>query len=105
MKTLLMALSLALASASVHAEKWMEVTNKSGGKMILTTTQCKDKPALRVMMSTAPNKPTLFGCWAYIAGQVHVVYDDGDRYTYDADSFTLVDTDEPKPQQKGKYGY
>ena len=92
MKIQLIALALVMAASSAHAEKWMEVNNKSGGKLILTTEPCKDKPALRVMMSTAPNKPTLFGCWAYVAGQVHVVYDDGERYTYDPAAFTLIDT-------------
>lgn len=92
MKSALIMVALALAAGSAQAEKWLEVTNKSGGKLILTTEPCRDKPALRAMMATAPNKPTIFGCWAYIAGEVHVVYDDGDRFTYPADAFTLIDT-------------
>lgn len=83
-----------LMAGSVHAEKYLESYNKAGGKILLTGIPCKDTPSMREMLSTAPSKPTLFGCWAYVMGEIHVVYRTGDKYTYALSEFRLVEDKE-----------
>lgn len=93
MKKLLIA--LLLVSPIVHAEKYFELRNKAGGKIVLHAVECydKSKPSLKLVTATAPSQKTIFGCWGYIGGEVHVVYDDGERRSYPADVFTFIDTD------------
>jgi hypothetical protein len=84
---------LALVALTAHADKWLEVQNKTGGKILLTSAECPGKASMRRMMSTAPNNPTMFGCWTMMAEIIHVVYDDGTAYTYPLDAFQYIDTD------------
>jgi hypothetical protein len=96
-------LTLVLAAPIAHAEKWLEYPNKAGGKIILFANKCRDetRPALHAAMATIPSGQTLHGCWGLIAGDVHIVYEDGTTYSYPSGAFTLVDTDQPK----NKYNY
>lgn len=94
MKSLLIAL-LALAPMA-HAEKWMETNNQGKGRIVLLQAACKDIPAWKVMFSTAPNAKSLTGCWAYLAGEVQVRYDDGELYSYPASIFRFIDTEATK---------
>lgn len=93
MKKLL--ITLLLVSSSAYAEKYFEQRNKAGGKIVLHATQCydKSKPALRLATASSPTGKTDFGCWGYFGGEVHIVFDDGERRAYSADVFTFIDTD------------
>ena len=88
---------LLVACPTAHAEKYFELKNKAGGKIVLHATECydKSKPALKLATSSSPNSKTDFGCWGYFGGEVHIVYGDGERRAYPADAFTYVDTDNP----------
>lgn len=88
-------IALLLISSSAHAEKYFELKNKAGGKIVLHAAECYDKsrPSLKLATATAPSQKTEFGCWAYIGGEVHIVYEDGERRSYPADQFNFIDTD------------
>ena len=93
MKKLLIA--LLLVSGTANAEKYFEMKNKAGGKIVLHATECHDKSRAPLRLATASGKghKTDFGCWGYIGGEVHIVFDDGERRAYPAEAFTFVDTD------------
>lgn len=88
MKKLLVA--LLLVSGVAHAEEWWETSNKSGGKIVLLSSECTPRPdatTLKRMYAAHKEGETVWGCWNFWSGQVHVVYDDGAIYTYDAERF------------------
>ena len=90
MKKLILMLTLLCGSA--HAEEWLEIPNKLGGKIILTKTKCEKYPSLYFMISTNPQGKALTGCWTFLSGMVQVSYDDeGGIYTYDINKFVLKD--------------
>lgn len=88
---------LLVTCSTAHAEKYFELRNKAGGKIVLHANNCPDKSKIPLKMATAsaPSQKTMFGCWGYIGGEVHIVYDDGERRAYPADAFTFIDTDNP----------
>lgn len=83
---------LCLVTISAHAEEeWWEAPNKSGGKIVLLGGECTPKPELKTlkrMYAAHKDGQTFWGCWNYWSNQVHVVYDNGESYTYDAELFT-----------------
>mgnify|MGYP000361358735 CR=1 FL=1 len=95
MKTTIAMLLLAVA-ASTHAEKYFELRNKAGGKITILQNDCKGREPLKMMTASTPNGVTLFGCWGYFGGEVHVLYEDGERRAYPPDVFTFIDTDPKK---------
>jgi hypothetical protein len=81
---------LALLSTSAHAEEWFESANESGGKIVLLTYGCTSRPeatTMRRMYAAHRNGQTIWGCWNYWNDAVHVVYDEGQSYTYDPTLF------------------
>ena len=84
MKKLL--LIAALAAAPALADTWA-MPNKGGGEIVLTERSCPNgKGLLRVYGYLADGK-AIFGCWTVLDGMVHVVWDDGSRYTYPIENF------------------
>lgn len=84
MKRLLIALML--ISGFANAEEWFESANESGGKIVLLTSECSSRPeqkTLKRMYAAHKTGATVWGCWNYWSEQVHVIYDDGQSYTYD----------------------
>ena len=89
-KKLLLAL-LFVATAAHAEEEWWESANESGGKIILLNDQCTSRPDLKTlkrMFAAHKNGQTVWGCWNYWSGMVHVIYDDGQSYTYNPALFT-----------------
>ncbi len=73
-----------------HADQWLETTNQAGGKILLLNSRCSDRyPTLYLMMATLPTGRTIYGCWGYFSDMVHVVYDDGQTYSYPPSIFEL----------------
>jgi hypothetical protein len=86
MKKLLIA--LLLISGLAHAEEWWESDNEGGGKIVLLTYECPNVPKLKRMYAYTKSGETIWGCWNYWTGMVHVVYDKtGSSYTYDPELF------------------
>jgi len=89
MKKLLIALMLVCGAANAE-EEWFESANESGGKIVLLTAGCASRPeatTMRRMYAAHRNGQTVWGCWNYWNDAVHVVYDDGQSYTYDPNLF------------------
>jgi hypothetical protein len=86
MKKLLIALLLVSGLANA-AEEWFESANNSGGKIVLLTYACPNAPTLKRMYAYHKEGMTFWGCWNYWNDMVHVVYDNGDNYTYDPTLF------------------
>lgn len=85
MKKLLIAALLIPAIA--HAERWLEMPNNAGGKIILTEYKCPDNDKGRLVIASTKEGKTAEGCWFYFTDMVHVVWNDGKRYTYDPVNF------------------
>jgi len=84
-------LFLLLLSTTAYAEEWWESANESGGKIVLLDYACSSRPeakTLKRMYAAHKNGQTTWGCWNYWSDQVHVVYDDGQSYTYDPTLFS-----------------
>ena len=74
------------------AEDWFERPNRANGKIVLLSGACTPRPdatTMRRMYTTTDSGSTIWGCWNYWAGAVHVVYDDGQTYTYPPELFTF----------------
>jgi hypothetical protein len=89
MKKLLIVLLFAVTS--VHAEQWFESNNTGGGKIVLFKTKCEGRERGMIMLAYISGGKTINGCWWYFGDKVHVVYSDGDTYTYDPNAFVLKD--------------
>ena len=84
-------LIFALLCTTAHAEEWFESANESGGKIVLLTYGCTSRPdatTMKRMYAAHKNGQTTWGCWNYWNDAVHVVYDDGQSYTYDPNLFS-----------------
>jgi hypothetical protein len=82
MKKLMVALLLVCGVA--NAEQWLELKNTEGGVIVFTGTETKNCGAvLKWMYATAKDGTAYYGCWTYLNGKVHAVYDSGERRVYD----------------------
>lgn len=68
------------------ARTW-EMNNQGGGKIVLSERTCPKYPKLYEMYAYQSDGSSITGCWAVIDGKVHVVYIDGTRFIYNAESF------------------
>jgi hypothetical protein len=81
---------LLIVSSFAYADEWFEGLNQSGGKIVLLTDPCSPRPnakTLRRMYAAHANGKTLWGCWNFWNESIHVIYDDGESYTYDPNIF------------------
>jgi hypothetical protein len=87
MKKLLIA--LLFVATTGHAEQWFETNNTGGGKIVLFKNKCYGKESGMLMMAYLPGGKTVNGCWWYFGDKVHVIYNDGETYTYDPKGFVM----------------
>ena len=78
---------LCLLPALAKADSW-ELVNQAGGKIVLTTTPCSDKPNQNLVFSTTPSGNTIFGCWFGAENFVMIVWSDGAVSTFPGNVFT-----------------
>lgn len=89
MKKFLLAL-LFVVNVAHAEEEWWETPNTSGGKIVLLNSPCNNRTeqtTLKRMFAAHREGLTIWGCWNFWSGQVHVIYDDGKTYTYDPAGF------------------
>ena len=94
MKKLLILLCLLVSTA--HAEEWFEMPNQAGGKMILLTAKCVGKNNGGLVISTTTTGDTLNGCWYFFANMIHIVWEDGNKSSFNPSVFKYFNTNENK---------
>lgn len=77
MKKLL--IGLLFVATSAHAERWFEMKNDAGGKIILTTYKCEGTKEGKLAIATTDTGKSLDGCWYYFVEMVHIVWKTGDK--------------------------
>ena len=87
MKKLLIAL---LFITNVQAEIIATMPNRSDGYMYFTDALCREKKSpWKVVYSTYDGGGTIWGCWFYDDGMVHVSWWNGDTSAFRAEQLTL----------------
>lgn len=89
MKKLFIILSLLYSTvfAAEYVEKWLELVQKDGSKVILHLDRCK-KPGLgNVAMHVAPDNRVVAGCWVPIASVIYIDWVNGETMAYDHSLF------------------
>jgi len=100
MKTLLIALILAFATTATAVDV-AYIPNKSGGKIVLTNTDCKSGGKL--VFANVPSGKAISGCWFYTYPDDHirVLWSNSELYQYPLADLTLTDygkkNTNPKP--------
>lgn len=89
MKKLLLALLLCtstLAQADIVA--WLK--NRAGGYIYFTDTHCSGKGAYwKILYATTDSGKSIFGCWFYADGMVHVEWNNGNTSAFNANDLTF----------------
>ncbi len=88
MKKLL--LSLLLVASCAHAERWLEMPNNAGGKILLLESKCNtDKDSSgKLVIATTPQGANVHGCWYYFADMIHVAWKSGESSSFSPNDFT-----------------
>lgn len=82
---------LLLVCSSAYADKWLEMPNKAGGKILLLTNDCKGGNG-KMVIATTPNGDNVNGCWYYFADMVHIVWDSGSTSSFDPNNFVYKES-------------
>lgn len=83
----LLAAALVFTVTSAHAERWFEMKNNAGGKIILTEYKCEGTKEGKLAIATMDTGKSLDGCWFYFVDMVHVVWKTGDKSTFEPKDF------------------
>lgn len=83
----LAALALA-ASPAAHAEKWAEMPNQAGGKILLLPDSCDDGRG-RMVIATSSEGNSANGCWFLFADMIHIVWRGGKTSSFNPADFTM----------------
>lgn len=86
MKKLL--LCLLLVTSSAHAERWFEMLNNAGGKIILLESSCGKTDNGKLVIATTPAGDNVMGCWYYFAEMVHIAWNNGSTSSFNPSDFT-----------------
>lgn len=86
MKHLIFA-AMAAISFNAAAEVRFEAETTNGGSVVLTMRACSGESVLKDAYLIAPGGQTMNGCWGYFDDRIHVVWNDGSRFSYDPGHF------------------
>ena len=81
-------LSLLLVASCAHAERWFEMPNEAGGKIILLETKCDNTGNGKLVIATTPSGGNVHGCWYYFADMVHIAWKNGNSSSFSPNDFT-----------------
>jgi hypothetical protein len=84
-------LVLTLLCGTAHADKWLEMPNNAGGKILLLSSECKTGRG-HMVIATTPQGDSINGCWYYFADMVHVVWDGGKTSSFNPTDFTYKES-------------
>ncbi len=86
----ILALALVAAVSSVSAESIAYLTNKGGGRIVITDEACSNPQKGKIAYTTG-NTDTILGCWFIDDLYVHIVWaDDGKLRSYPLENWTLM---------------
>lgn len=88
----LLAVLLASISITALADSWA-MPNKAGGEIIITTRDCPKQKGLLRAYNYGSGGKLMEGCWTVLDERVHVIWEDGSRYTYPLESFYVKSKD------------
>lgn len=74
---------------SYAADRWLEMPNNAGGKIMLLNTKCSGTDEGKLVIATTPSGANVHGCWWYFAEMVHVVWKSGDTSSFDVNAFKV----------------
>lgn len=74
---------------SFAADKWFEMPNNAGGKIILMMSPCGSSENGRLIIATTPQGKNVQGCWYYFADMIHVAWKTGDTSSFNPQDFTF----------------
>ena len=72
-----------------HAERWFEMRNNAGGKIILTEYKCETGDGGKMVISTTKDGTTIQGCWFFFTDMVHIRWDSGTISSFNPNEFTM----------------
>ncbi len=82
-------LALAIVSTPALADKWLEMPNQAGGKILLLPDRCTDTENGRMVIATMPEGTNISGCWWFFADMVHIVWKGGKTSSFEPNAFTV----------------
>lgn len=82
---------LLLVCGTAYADKWLEMPNEAGGKILLLIQECSSGKG-KMVIATTPTGTNVNGCWYYFADMVHVVWQNGSTSSYDPKNFTFKES-------------
>ena len=71
-----------------HADEWLEMPNKAGGKILLLNSKCSGKETARMVIATTPEGDNVNGCWYFFADMIHIVWQGGQTSSFNPKDFT-----------------
>lgn len=84
--------ALLFISSSAYAEKWLEMPNVAGGKIILLEAKCTRSEQGKVVIATTPQGDSINGCWYYFADMVHIAWDHGKLSSFNPSDFKFKES-------------
>lgn len=81
-------LALLLVATNAYADKWLEMPNEAGGKILLINSKCKNDGSGKLVLATTPGGGNVGGCWYYFANMIHVVWENGKTSSFEPNDFT-----------------
>jgi hypothetical protein len=82
---------LLLVCSTAYAEKWMEMPNEAGGKIILLAGECNNSRG-KMVIATTPSGTNINGCWYYFAEMIHIVWQGGKTSSFNPNDFVYKES-------------
>lgn len=84
-------LALLLVCSTAYADKWLEMRNNAGGKIILMTSECRSGKG-KMVIATTPQGDNFNGCWYYFADMIHIVWENGKTSSFEPNDFQFKES-------------
>lgn len=82
---------LLLVCSTAYADKWLEMPNEAGGKILLLLRECNDGRG-KMVIATTPQGTNVNGCWFFFADMVHIVWGNGGTSSFDPNLFKVKES-------------
>ena len=82
---------LLLVCSTAYADKWLEMPNEAGGKILLLLRECNGGNG-KMVIATTPQGTNVNGCWFYFADMVHIVWSNGGTSSFDPNLFKVKES-------------